>query len=188
METVYDVLFRPGEVMGRIADERLTGQALIVFAISAVIPAGGLYFGLRAAGMAKLLDMAILLHALGSLVVWFVGAAVLHLIAEFYGGEGSAAGLFAAMGFAQLPRIFAAPLWAVTMVLPKGTAGAFLAISTIVLFVWMLALDIAAIRGAYNMGGARAALVLVTPFLALAAVLAVVVIFAGAAVIPGRLG
>lgn len=88
METVYDVLFRPGEVMGRIADERLTGQALIVFAISAVIPAGGLYFGLRAAGMAKLLDMAILLHALGSLVVWFVGAAVLHLIAEFYGGEG----------------------------------------------------------------------------------------------------
>jgi hypothetical protein len=54
--------------------------------------------------------------------MWFVGAAVLQLIAEFFGGRGSGLGLFAAIGFAHLPLIFMVPLAVAAMLLPSGAA------------------------------------------------------------------
>lgn len=187
LETLYDVLFSPGAAMRRIAERRPLGQALAAFFISVLIPAGAVYFALQAMGYAKAAGFVVAAHTAARLVVWFVGSAVLSLIAELYGGRGTAVGLFTAMGFAHLPGIFLVPLSVAAMLLPAGLAGIVFAVGALALLLWALALVAAAIAGAHGLGMAKAVLVLVTPLLTLGAAGVALALFVGAALWP-RLG
>lgn len=187
MEILYDVLFQPVAAMRQIAARRLVGQALAAFLISVLIPAGAAYFALKAAGAEAFAGVIILIHTLGRLVTWIVGAAVLQLIAELAGGQGSAAGLFAALGFAHLPWIFIVPVSVVAMLLPAGPAAMVFGGGAVVIFFWSIALWTAALRGANALGTAKALLVLLAPLLALGAAAVAVAAFVGAAFWP-RLG
>ncbi len=166
-ENVYDVLFQPRTAMRRIAENRVIGQALAVFTVSAVIPIWAVYFGLKAAGMSKAVDIIIFVHVLGSLVVWLLGAAIWHMIAEFFGGRGTALGLLAALGFAQFPRIFIVPLWVLAALMPPGIRPLLMVLAGLIIMVWALALDVTAIRESHGISGAKAVLVLLTPMLAI---------------------
>lgn len=174
-DNVYDVLFQPRTAMRRIAESRTIGQAFVVFLVSALIPTWAVYFGLEAAGIPKAIDIIILVQVLGSLIIWLVGAAVWHMIAEFLGGKGTALGLLAALGFAHFPRIFIVPLWVVAAIMPPGLKPFLMALAGLVVMFWTLALDVAAIREAHGISGAKAVLVLLTPMLAVV-VLAVVIV------------
>lgn len=184
LELLYDVLFSPRAAMRQIAARRPVGQALAAFFLSVLIPAGAIYFVLQAAGAAKFAGTAILVATLGRLAAWFVGSAVLQLIAEFYGGQGTALGLFAAIGFAHLPGIFVVPLAVVAMLLPTGASVVVLAAGSLLLMFWVLALTVIAIAGANGMGIAKAVLVLLTPLLVLAAAGVATAVFVGAAFWP----
>ncbi len=184
LEILYDVLFSPREAMRQIAARRLAGQAFGAFLLSVLVPAGAVYFVLQAFGVAKFAGAALFVGAAARLVAWFVGAAVLQLIAEFYGGRGTAVGLFAAIGFAHLPGIFFVPLAVAALLLPVGAAAIVLAAGGLVLVFWILSLVVIAIQGAHNLGAAKAVLVLLTPLLAAAAVAVAVAAFVGAAFWP----
>jgi hypothetical protein len=188
LENLYDVIFQPVTAMRQIAAARLAGQGLAAFFVSVLIPAGAAYFVLQAAQLSNVFPLMLMMHTVGRLVVWFVGAAVLGLIAEFYGGKGTAVGLFAAIGFAHLPWIFAVPLWVLAVLLPAGLSAITFAASFVLVIAWMLVLIILAIKGAYGLSTAKAVLVLATPLLVLVVAFAMLVIFIGAAFWPGWLG
>jgi len=181
-ENLYDVLFQPGIAMRRIAADRPVAQALVTFFISVLIPTVGMYFAFRSDGMGKLFYIVILLQAIGSFLAWFSGAAILHLIAECFGGRGTALGLFTALGFAHLPRILAIPLVVVAMLLPAGGATVLVAITSLFILFWTMALAVIAIKGAHEMSTAKALLALLTPFLTLTVVVVALVAFCGTAI------
>lgn len=163
METLYDVVFEPAKAMREIAGGKKLKQALCVFFISTVLPMWALYSGLSAATMHEFAMMVPVVHVLGSLLMWFLGAAVLGLTAELFGGQGSTAGLFAAMGFVHIPKLFAIPLWALSALLPLSARPFWQVTGIVLISVWTLYLEIAAIKGAYSVSGSKAVLVLLFP-------------------------
>lgn len=177
LEILYDVLFQPAAAMGQIAGRRLVGKSLVVFIVSILLPSWAMWFGLKSTSLGYAVNGIIVMHVIGSLLLWFFGAALLHLIAEFMGGRGTAMGLFAALGFAQFPRIFMVPLWVVAAVLPESIRPVVMGITALVIMFWVLALHIAALKGAYGIGGVKATLVLIMPFLAVTLFVIAIVTF-----------
>ena len=106
--------------------------------------------------------------ALG-LLVWLLSTAVWHLIAEFLGGVGRVSALLAATGYAHLPLYFLLPLAAVAVLWPKGAIIALTLLGTAGLIVWKCWLDLLAVSVTYRLGYAKALLVLLMPWLAMAA-------------------
>ena len=124
LELLYDVIFSPAAAMRQIAARRPVGQAFVAFLLSIVIPAGAIYFVLQATATGKFAGAFFAAAVCVRLLMWFVGSAVLQLIAELFGGQGTAVGLFAAIGFAHLPFIFAVPLAVADLTLtPTASIG-----------------------------------------------------------------
>ncbi len=184
LENLYDILFQPLQGMKSIAARRLTGQAVVALLLSVLIPAWPIYFFLKEINMPILIHLIIIVQILGSFILWFVGVAILHLIAEMAGGRGTAAGLLAAMGFSHVPRIFLVPGWVVTILMPAGIRPLLFAVLGIMTAVWTLGLAMVAIRANYDFSPSKAIVVLITPLLALIAAFLVIAILLGAALIP----
>jgi hypothetical protein len=184
LELLYDVLFSPAAAMRQIAARRTVGQAVAAFLLSIVIPALAIYFAVQSSATARWTGALFAVAVCLRFAMWFVGAAVLQLIAEFFGGRGSGLGLFAAIGFAHLPLIFMVPLAVAAMLLPSGAAPPALAAGGLALVFWVLALTVVAIQGAHELSAAKAVLVLLTPFLALALAAFAAAVFIGAALWP----
>ncbi|MCX7780299.1 MAG: YIP1 family protein [Negativicutes bacterium] len=183
LETLYDVLFSPRTAMKAIAVDRKLAQAFAAFFLSVTIPLWAMYFGLKAAGLQAAAYVIAMLQFAGSICAWFAGAAIFGLTAELFGGRGSAAGLFAAMGFAHLPRIFAIPLLLAAALVPAGVRPLIMAGTAIIIMGWTIYLDILAIKGAYGVSGAKALLVVLFPIAALVVLGIIVAVFIGATVI-----
>ncbi|MBP2626552.1 MAG: Yip1 protein [Firmicutes bacterium] len=164
-EMLYDILFQPAIGMKNIAQRKNVGQAIVVFLLSILIPIWALYFGLKATGMSTMINVMIVLKIFGSLVMWIMGAAIWHLIAEFFGGHGTAVGLFTALGFAHAPRIFIVPLWALIAVMPASSKTMLMTISVLAVMLWSLSLDVVAIKEVHQLSASKAVLVMITPLL-----------------------
>lgn len=176
---VYDVLFQPTIGMRNIAERKNVGQSLVVFFLSILLPIWALYFGLKTAAMSPMINMVIGMKVFGSLAMWIVGAAIWHLVAEFLGGRGTAMGLFAALGFAHIPRIFIVPLWALIAVMPESGKTLLMAVSVLSIMFWSLSLDIVAIKEVHQLSAAKALLVILTPMLAMGLICAIGFTFIG---------
>jgi hypothetical protein len=179
LELVYDVLFHPSIALRVIAAERKVDYSFGAFLISLLIPVGGMYFGLQATFISGAVGFFALIEIIGSFLFWIVGASVLALIAEFFGGRGTVMGLLDATGFAHLPRVFFVPLSVLAFALPNGIRTLFLGLSGIIIVFWTLALYVIAIREAYELSSVRAIMVLITPWLAMLAVGIMAFVFAG---------
>jgi len=178
-EMLYDVLFQPAIAMKNIAQQKNVGQALVVFSLSVFIPILALYFGLKTNGMSSMVNVMIVFKILGSIVLWIIGAAIWHLIAEFFGGQGTAVGLFTALGFAHAPRIFIVLLWALIAVMPASSKPLLMTISVLVIMLWSLSLDVVAIKEVHQLSASKAVLVLITPMLVVAILGVIGVTFIG---------
>lgn len=131
------------------------------------------------------LALGVLVAILG-VVMMFVGAGFLHLVADLAGGRGSGVHLLAAMALASLPpNLIGIPLEALAARL--GSAGSALRdVSALAMGIWSLILTYRALRATKHLSRGDALIVLFVPVLAFLglAVLAVLVI-AGAAVVAG---
>jgi len=165
LEILYDVLFQPATGMKNIAEQKNVGQSLVVFLLSILIPIWALYLGLKATGMLAMIHVLIVLKIVGSTIMWIMGAAIWHLIAELVGGRGTAVGLFTALGFAHAPRIFIVPLWALIAVMPASSKTVLLTIAVLAIMVWSLSLDVVAIKEVHQLSASKAVLVMITPLL-----------------------
>lgn len=184
LEILYDVLFYPAQAMRQVVDKELTRQGLLVFLLSVLLPSLALWLGLRDSVMGMAASALSMFHIGGSMLLWFTGTAILHLIAEFYGGQGRAKGLFAALGFAQLPRILIIPLWVLAALLPEAIRPLFMGLSAAGVLLWILALHVSALQAAYTFGKAKAVLVLTTPLLAFVLFVLLVVTAVSVQVMP----
>ncbi|MCE5285931.1 MAG: YIP1 family protein [Pelosinus sp.] len=164
-ENLYDVLFVPRKALRRIADERPFGQAVLVFLLSVLLPVIPLYFTMRGVSMHFAAGIIAGAELIGSLVMWFLSAAVWGLLAEFFGGNGRSSSLFAALGFAHVPRIFLVPGLMAVGLMPSAVKGIFEVALIAGVSIWSVILDVAAIRETYALSGAKAALVLLMPLL-----------------------
>jgi len=178
-EMLYDVLFQPAIGMQHIAQRKDVGQAVVVFLLSILIPIWALYFGLKTTNMFVMFNMMIVVKILASIVMWITGAAIWHLIAEFFGGQGTAVGLFTALGFAHAPRIFIVPLWALIAVMPANSKTMLMTIAVLAVLLWSLSLDVVAIKEVHQLSAAKAVLVFITPILFVGILCIIGVIFIG---------
>lgn len=180
-EVLYDVLFQPQIAMRTIAEQKNIPQALSVFFLSIIIPIWAMYFGMQAAGMSTMIYLFIAVKIVGSMVMWFVGTAIWHLIAEFYGGKGTALGLFSALGFSYFPQIFIVPLWVFAALLPVSLKTIVMTLAALVIVCWSLFLTITAMREVYHITAAKAVLVMLTPLIVLIVVCGIAFTFVGSA-------
>ncbi|WP_425059707.1 hypothetical protein SCACP_03080 [Sporomusa carbonis] len=181
LETIYDVLFKPKQAMQYIAEKKLTGQALTMFTIGMLVPVWAVFAGVKGAIGTSAFGLLFAIHFAGSLVLWVVGAAVLNFIAELAGGQGTALGLFAALGFSHLPRVAVMPLWVIASLLPVGVQGMAFGLIGLIVVVWTFSLNVAAICGAHHLSSAKAVLVLLAPVLALIGIAVAVAVYVGSA-------
>jgi hypothetical protein len=115
-----------------------------------------------------------------SVVVGFIGwvviAGILHVIAKILGGKGAFTEMLVLMGFAMLPNIFQAPIGLIALFY-GGLTGAFIAIGLGgILAIWVLILDVLAIREAHKFSTGRAIATLVLPFVVLIVLVFVLII------------
>jgi len=179
METLYDVIFEPAKAMKDIAGGKKVKQAFIAFFVSTILPVWALSKGLATANMIDFTMVISIMHVFGSLLIWFAGAAVFGLTAELFGGQGTVAGLFSAMGFIHIPKLFAIPLWALSILLPPGVRPFWQVAGIVMIAIWTLYLEIAAIKGTYRISGSKAVLVLLFPAAAMLLMLVLAAVFLG---------
>ncbi|SFL76806.1 Yip1 family protein [Pelosinus propionicus] len=180
-DALYDVLFQPKIAMKMIAEQKNISQGVIVFFLSLVIPLWALYFGLQDVGMSAMVPFIIGFKIISSMLMWFMGAAVWHLIAEFLGGRGTGLGLFITLGFAQFPQILIVPLWVIAALLPASLKSIMMAAAALIIFAWTFFLTITAIKEVYEFSTAKAMLVIIAPVLAILVVGAIAFTFIGSA-------
>jgi hypothetical protein len=181
-EVLYDVLFQPQIAMRIIADQKNIRQALVVFFLSIIIPIWAMYFGLQAAGMSTMIHLFIGIKIFGSMVMWFMGTAVWHLLAEFYGGKGTAIGLFSTLGFAYFPQILIVPLWVFAALLPVSLKTIVMTAAALIILCWSLFLSITAMQEVYQFSAAKAVLVMFTPLLVMVLICGIAFTFLGSAI------
>lgn len=162
IETLYDVMFQPRAAMRAIAADRRIGQALAVFLLASVLPLLPACFSLRSAGMGAIVNLIIVAQVFGGLVKWVAAAAVWQLISELFGGRGTAVGLLASLGFAHLPLIFITPFLVLSAYVPSIATPVMLIVGLVV-FLWVVTLDVIAIQEVEGLSGAQAFLVLIIP-------------------------
>ncbi len=179
-DNVYDVIFHPYTAMERIAGERQLGQAMVVALFSILIPIWAVVLGIKNSQLAAFVNFGVVLQVMGSVALWVMGAALWGFAAELFGGQGTLMGLFSALGFAHLARVFIVPLWVLAALMPEGIKTLLMGTTAMTVFFWTLLLDVAAIRGAYGVSKAKAFLVLMAPMLVMVAAAFILVTFIGA--------
>ncbi|QDR83325.1 YIP1 family protein [Sporomusa termitida] len=183
IEIIYDVLFKPKAAMQYIAEKKLAGQAVIMFIIGMLVPVWAVYTGVKDTAGLPALGFLFILQVIGSFTFWVLSASILAFIAELAGGRGTPVGLFSALGFSHLPRVIVMPLWVIASLLPAGIQEICFGIIGVLILFWTLILHVAALQGAYELSGVQAVLVLLMPLLVSMAVAAVIIIFAGSALL-----
>lgn len=123
-----------------------------------------------------------ILVLLWQLVMLFASTAILHLLLDMTGARGDAGALFVHLGLSELGWLAAAPAALLLMAAFPSSAWpvrlAFLAVG-----LWVLALKARGMRDEYGIGGGRAWVTLLVPYLAAAALAALSTTLALVAVI-----
>lgn len=190
LENISGTFFSPASTFRRMLEERtsVTTAAIIVLIASICSGAGSIltqsafmsmfaeFPGFEEMMLSPILSMT--LSVVGGVISWVVIAGILHIVAKVLGGEGAFTEMLVLMGFAMLPNIFQAPIGLVTL-LSGGLSGAFIAMGLGgILTIWVLILDVLAIREAHKFSTGRAIATLVLPFVILT-VLAFILIIVG---------
>ncbi len=181
LEVLYDVLFHPKSAMIHIAGNRLSGQGLAVFLLSVFLPGAAFFLATQESAFTAVTAAA---YMICSLLLWLTGTALLHLIAELYGGQGKVTSLLAALGFSQLPRLFIVPFWLTTALFSDTIRTIAMGAAVLAIIVWILVLHVKALEATYGFSSTKAILVLITPFLACGALVLMVVAFVTAHLVP----
>lgn len=200
-DIIYGVLFEPVRTMGRIAKNPPVGATvIIVIALALVGLMTGLYTSAHGGTSNLGLEMGLpfnqamlfsealraaapvlaILGAIFYFVKWFFYSALLHLLAEFFGGAGRAKTVFVIYGLAGLPGALLIPLEVLSTLAIPSLATLVNTVGGIIVMFWGIALLTIGLREAHQLSTGRALAVVFTPVLALIVLLAVA--FAGAMV------
>jgi hypothetical protein len=115
---------------------------------------------------------------LSSILSWFVSGAIYYGFSRLFKGQGTLPGMLASLGFAETPALVSAPLTALALLL--GPAWAFVSyVPGFVAWIWILVLDVLAIRESQSLETGQAIGVLLITVAAMFMLIVVIaVIFA----------
>ncbi|HEY8346495.1 MAG TPA: Yip1 family protein [Symbiobacteriaceae bacterium] len=174
------VLTNPGATLAQVARERRVGQAALIVAglnlFVAVIsmlammnakveltmdgPEAPLGKVLGPVALHFTLVWAIMIAVL-QVVSWFSYAATYNLLGELMGERPDGRAMLAALGFAQMPSILIPILVGLAVLLGLWTLPFLFGL---VIGIWILVLDVVAIRSALQTSTGKAALIFFTPW------------------------
>ncbi|MDI7277616.1 MAG: Yip1 family protein [Anaerolineae bacterium] len=180
---LYGVIAGPVEALRDVAERKPVGWALaVIIGIGALSSMAGVsqasfdaLGGIQLeAVLRSLLSGGIILCAVG----YVIGVGILHLAALLFGGKGSFAGLFSAVGFAQFPALLSLPLMALGRAGGPVVTGLTVAAS-VGLSLWVVALSVIALREAHTMStGAAIGTYIFAALIPLAVILGIVLLVA----------
>ncbi|MEW6697816.1 MAG: Yip1 family protein [Bacillota bacterium] len=196
-EIIYGVLFDPVQTMKRVAQNPPLGTTLIIVILLSLAglltslythaqggPANlGLEMGLpldHAMYFSEALRAAApVLSILGALfyfIKWFFFSALLHLLADFYGGRGKARTVFVVYGLAGLPEVFLIPLGVLATLFSPSAATGITTLGSLIVLIWGVTLLTIGLREAHRLSTGRALAVIFTPVLAIIVVAVVTMV------------
>jgi len=183
VELIYGTLVHPAGVFRQVAEGREWSRGLLLFGliqaatwflqmmlVAGTLPATKLFPTIAPSPGAILQTGQVLLLATTMTVVSFllllVGAGLYALLAELLGGQGGSRGLLTALALCSLPTLFGVPLQVLVVLLP-ATAGLEMLLS-LGLGLWVMGLQILAIREVEGFTTGKAILLYLLPWLVLA--------------------
>jgi len=196
LDIVYGVLFDPVRTFVGFAQKPPIVAVIIIFlalnlaeAIISLFTApvyfdniGGLP-GLAEAGTKQALISFVALAGFSfALIKWFLMAGLLHLLAELYGGRGTARSVWAVYGVAGLPAVVMIPVQLLITLFTSGDLTDFITgLIALGLYVWGVLLLIIGLREVHLLSTGRAVLTVITPGLMVLLLTLVNIIFIGSA-------
>ncbi|MFO7967006.1 MAG: Yip1 family protein [Archaeoglobaceae archaeon] len=183
LDDIYGTLFSPVSTFKRMIEERTSiAFAVIVVLVGSVcsgagsvliqstlISSIGTYPGFEAYQLQSMISptASLVLGVVGGVLGWVIIAGVLHLVAKALGGRGTFEGMLLLMGFATLPNIFQAPAGLIAF-FSGGLSGLMIFFGLMALLgLWILALNVIAIREAQGFTTGKAIVTLILPIVIL---------------------
>jgi len=182
LELVYGVLFEPVRTFAGLTRQPPVLSAVVIVVLLNLAEAlMGLFTtpqymrGLQLPNLPELdvlYSMLIPLVAVGGFFFgfakWFLMAGVLHLLAELYGGRGSARSVFTVYGLAGIPAALMIPVQLLGVFFASSAAfNTITGLLSLAVFIWSVVLLIIGIREVHGFGTGKAALTVFTPALAI---------------------
>lgn len=191
LDNIYGTLFSPVSTFKQMIEEKTSiafavvvvlvssicsgaGSALTQIALSSSL---GVYPGLETYQLQSMISptASLVMGLVGGILGWVIIAGVLHLVAKVLGGKGTFEGMLLLMGFATLPNIFQAPVGLIAF-FSGGLSGLTISLGLgVLLGLWILALNVIAIREAQGFTTGKAIVTLILPVVLLV-ILALVVV------------
>ena len=186
-DIIYGILFEPVKTMKMIVQKPPVGTTVIIIILLSLVelltelytstrggPSNlGLDLGMpfrQAMDFSQALRAAApVLAVLGVLfyfIKWFFYSALLHLLAEFFGGQGKAKTVFTVYGLASLPTVFFIPLNVLAILLFPSSFTAVTTIAGLGVFIWGVILLTIGLREAHQISTGRTLVVIFTPVVA----------------------
>lgn len=163
LDILYQVLMSPSKAFGEVSNRKPIGWAVLTAIFIAVVLS--LTFLPNPSELIEVIlslekgslnpALIIFVWVIIFLVALFIEGGIFHFIAVLLRGQGSYLGIVCGLCFACFPFVFFAPLTLLRALL--GTGGIILyPIGSLILFLWILALCIIAIRQNYHFSLERA--------------------------------
>jgi hypothetical protein len=161
-EIIYGMFFSPAATFSALARFPVASRAAIFFLLVQLLSSiNGMavvreqFPDLVGTGIVFFPVLLIIMAFIG----WFLNTSVLQLLAEFQGGKGRGIQLFTALGFAYAPSLFSAP---VTLLL-SNTYPRLLNVITFIITIWVIVLNVLAIRVIHGFSTGKAVWTLLIP-------------------------
>lgn len=161
--SIHDVLLSPLAGITRVTRDRRVAWALLIVAAAwtvavatFILDMGEVLFGIGREWNSIVLLLFTLLFCVGLVLLnILVSSGITHLIAIMFRGQGAYSGMLCGRSFANLPLVFFAPL-AVLHIFLSYPGSLIYYLGAALIFVWVLLLDVMAVRQNYRFSTARA--------------------------------
>jgi hypothetical protein len=175
IEALYQVLVSPLKGMTYAAEKRPFKWAIVivvivsaVFILSLLPEPPGLIEAIFGLGKGTLHTIPVILGWIAIFLVFLLAiSGIFHLVTKLFHGRGKYAGMFSSLSFASIPWVFFAPLGMLRLLLDSPAGNFIFYGGTLLLWLWILALAIIAIRQSYHFSAWKALATFFIPFIIL---------------------
>jgi len=172
-EVVVGIIGSPVATMRKMSRESSLRLSLTVFLLVMLVVAGTVLVDAElAAQLGGSVVVFVVLMPLSFLLL-IIQAGVIFGVARLLGAKGSFSSLLSLLALANVPSLFMAPLALLSFV-PGIAAGALYGLGSLVLTIWVVILNIIAVRETFQVTSGRALLICYLPILLLVVLVALV--------------
>jgi hypothetical protein len=152
-EYLVGVINEPVRTLREVAEKRLWKEGLLLILVIALIGGAVSVVSLKmnppaTSNLSSIFyspAFFVLFMLVISILSWFITGAIYYGFSRLFKGQGSLPGMLASLGFAEIPSLVGAPLTALALLLGPAWI-VFSYVPGFVAWIWVLVLDVLAIR------------------------------------------